>query len=285
MSKLEVKPENHKIFIFNKVFEFAAAKQQAEKKKLSAFGMFAKFNPLKRPTDETVLLKDQILRYEPFWFIASKRTLDYSCVVTYPIAVHNPHATGVSIDQSNQDAEIYPVIRQQDKSKIDVKVIEHCHRSIEFSNHFDGLKREIKPRTLADYIAKFNHEEVQQVELENCLQPLLSVDELTSMVRSELQNQIINATSIERDAEEITSLYLYFRPVYAFEYHWSTADKVGVIEVDGLTGEILENGHWFKGTFDQTFTRDNLIELSAELASTMVPGGGTAIKIATKIIN
>ena len=286
MSKLEVKPENHKIFVFSKVFEFASAKQQAEKKKLNAFGTLAKINPFSRnrPSDETVLLKDQMLRYEPFWYVASKRQLDYTCEVTYSIPVHNPHAIGVSVKEDQSSGEDYPVIRQQDKSKIDLAVVEKCHRSIVYASHFDGLKREIKTKTLVDYIHKFNHEEVQQVELDNVLQPLVSVDGLTSVVRSELQNQVINATKIEHDFEEITSLYLYFRPVYAFEYHWSAADKVGVIEVDGLTGEIIENGNWFKNTFESTFTRDNLIELSAELATTIVPGAGTAVKIASKII-
>lgn len=283
MSKLEAKPENHKIFIFNKVFEFASAKQQAEKKKLNAFGLF-KFNPFNRPTDETVLLKDQILRYEPFWYVASKRQLDYTCEVTYAIPVHNPHAVAVSTKTDEPEHAAYPIIRQQDKSKIDLQVMEHCHRSIEYASHFDGLKRGIKIKALTEYIQKFAHEEVQQVELENVLKPLLSVDQLTSVVRSELQNQVINATTIEQDIEEITALYLYFRPVYAFEYHWSTADKVGVIEVDGLTGEIIENGNWFKNSFESTFTRDNLIELSAELATMVVPGGGTVVKIASKMM-
>ena len=285
MSKLEVKPENHRIFVFKKIFEFDSAKQQAEKKKLKAFGILAKFNPLKRPTDDTVLLKDQILRYEPFWFVESKRSVNYSCVVTYSIPVHNKHAISITIDQSEISDQAYPVMRQQDKSKIDVQVVEGCHRTIEYSNYLDGLKREIKKSVFIDYIKKFEHSAVEKVDVENVLQPLLSLDSLTSLVRSELQNQIINATHIQDDAEEITSLYLYFRPVYAFEYYWSSADKIGVIEVDGLTGEIIENGSWFKNTFDQTFTRENLIELSAELASTVVPGTGTVIKIASKVMN
>lgn len=285
MSKLEVKRESQKIFVFKKIFEFESAKQQAEKKKLNAFGLFAKFNPLKRPTEETVLLGNQILRYEPFWFVSSKRTVKYTCVVTYPIPVHNPHATSVSIKAEEKSEQAYPVMRQQDKSKIDVQVVENCHRIIDFSDYLDGLKREIKPYVFTDYIKKFEHTEVEEVDEDNALQPLVSLDSLTSMVRSSLQNQVINASNIEEDSEEITSLYLYFRPVYAFEYHWSTADKIGVIEVDGLTGEIIENGNWFKNTFDQTFTRDNLIDLTAELASTVVPGGGTVVKIASKVIN
>ncbi|WP_374665461.1 hypothetical protein [Acinetobacter sp.] len=285
MSKLEVRRESQKIFIFKKIFEFESAKQQAEKKKLNAFGMFAKFNPLKRPTEESVLLSKQILRYEPFWYVASKRTVNYTCVVTYPVPVHNPHATSIQIDNNIPAGQAYPVMRQLDKAKIDVQVVEKCHRTIEFSEYLDGLKREIKPLVFNDYLKKFEYTEVNEVDVENALKPLLSLDSLTSLVRSTLQNQIINASNIEDDSEEITSLYLYFRPVYAFEYHWSNADKIGVIEVDGLTGEIIENGNWFKNTFDQTFTRDNLIDLTAELASTVVPGGGTVIKIASKVMN
>lgn len=284
MSKLEVRQENHKIFVFKKIFEFESAKQQAEKKKLNAFGMFAKFNPLKRPTEETVLLSNQILRYEPFWFVASKRTINYNCSVTYPVPIHNPNAVTIVIKNAENE-QLYPVMRQHEKAKIDVQVTEKCHRVIEYSTYLDGLKRELKSTVFTDYIKKFAHDEVDAVALENVLQPLLSLDSLTGMVRSELQNQVINASNIEDDFEEITSLYLYFRPVYAFEYHWSAADKIGVIEVDGLTGEIIENGNWFKNTFDQAFTRDNLVELTAELASTFVPGGGTVIKIASKVIH
>lgn len=283
MSKLEVKPENHKIFVFKKIFEFDSAKQQAEKKKLNAFGIFAKFNPLKRPTDESVILKNHMLRYEPFWYVSSSRIIDFTCLNTYQVPVSNPYATVVMIKSDHANLEQYPVTRQQDRLRIDVQVIECCHQVIEYSNYFDGLNREIKPTVLESYVKKFGTTEVEKVEIENPLQPLLSVDTLTTKVRAELQNQMITASSIQEDSEEITALYLYFRPVYAFEYHWG--DKIGILEVDGLTGEIIENGNWFKDTFDQTFTRDNLIELSAELASTVVPGGGTVIKIASKVIS
>ena len=280
MSKLEVKPENHKIFVFKKIFEFDSAKQQAEKKKINAFGMFAKYNPLKRPNDETVVLKDQMLRYEPFWYVSSRRSLDYTCLNTYQVAVNNPYASSVVLKSESDHA--YPITRQQDRLHIDVPVIENCHRVIEYANYFDALNRDTKAATLQSYVKKFSTTEVEKVEIEHPLQPLLSLDSLTTKVRAELQNQMITASSIQDDSEEITALYLYFRPVYAFEYTWF--DKIGIIEVDGLTGEIIENGHWFKDTLEGTFTRDHLIELSAELASTVVPGGGTMVKIASKVI-
>ncbi len=65
-----------KIFVFDEVFPFRAAQEQAEKKKLSAFGMLAKFNPLNRPRDETVQLSRQEMRLEPFWHIVAQRSID-----------------------------------------------------------------------------------------------------------------------------------------------------------------------------------------------------------------
>ena len=47
-------------------------------------------------------------------------------------------------------------------------------------------------------------------------------------------------------AVAIEKAHLYYRPVFAFEFAWTTEDKIGVIEVDGLTGEVIENGKWFK---------------------------------------
>ena len=59
----------------------------------------------------------------------------------------------------------------------------------------------------------------------------------------------------------------------------SSADKVGVIEVNGLTGEVNEDGRWFKEKLDKILTRDMLIEASSELAGAFVPGGGLAVKL------
>lgn len=43
----------------------------------------------------------------------------------------------------------------------------------------------------------------------------------------------------------LKKIHLFFVPVFAFEYVWTVGDKIGVIEVNGLTGEISENGQWY----------------------------------------
>ncbi|HOI67894.1 MAG TPA: hypothetical protein PLD03_14985, partial [Thiomonas arsenitoxydans] len=81
----------------------------------------------------------------------------------------------------------------------------------------------------------------------------------------------------------VERLHLYWRPVFAFEFIWSTADKRGVIEVNGLTGEVSENGQWFKDKLSKVMTREMLLDAGCELAGAVVPGGGIAVKIIGKL--
>ena len=79
-----------KIFVFDEVYPLRAAQEQAEKKKLSAFGMMAKFNLLNSPKEDTVQLSRQELRLEPFLHVVAMRSVDCRCQLTYQVPVHNP---------------------------------------------------------------------------------------------------------------------------------------------------------------------------------------------------
>jgi len=93
-------------------------------------------------------------------------------------------------------------------------------------------------------------------------------------VRQSLAAEVINAHEFQEDLITIEKIHLYYRPVFAFEFAWTTEDRGGVIEVDGLTGEVVENGQWFKEKLQAITTRDMLFELGAELAGAFVPGAG-----------
>ncbi|MEY4578924.1 MAG: hypothetical protein RL701_3627 [Pseudomonadota bacterium] len=56
-----------------------------------------------------------------------------------------------------------------------------------------------------------------------------------------------------------------------------------MIEVDGLTGEVIENGQWFKDKIDKVLTREMLVELGAEAAGALLPGAGFAVKVLDRL--
>lgn len=268
----------NKIFVFDEVYPLRAAQEQAEKKKLGAFGMLTKLNPFNRPKEDTVQLSRQELRLEPFWHMVAKRSIDYTCQLTYPVAVNNPYAQSLQIED-----KVYEVTRQKEKARIEFVATEHCHRKISFDRLMDGMHREIKPAVFESLINKFKYTEVEQVDRPELLKPLLSLSAAQQIVMAGLNSEAVSASEIQLDVIEFERTLMYIRPVFAFEFRWTTADKVGVIEVDGLTGEVVENGRWFKDKVNEILTREMLIDVGAEMAGVVVPGGGAAVKFLAKL--
>ncbi|MFA8393995.1 hypothetical protein ACEPUD_28220 [Burkholderia ubonensis] len=266
------------IFEFDAVYPERAAQEQADKKKLNAFGMFARFNPLKHPKDDTVLAGQSVLRYEPFWKVEAIRTVDYTCQVNYPITILNPYARQVSLSDCDFD-----VIDSAEKRKIEIPAIEHCIRSLKVGAFRDALERDIPGSTLSAYLAKYAHHEVVAMDNPEALRPKLTIVSVVQETLAQLQGQAINATEIVNDETVFYALCLYYRPVYAFEFIWSAGDRRGVIEVNGLTGETDENGEWFREKLDRVLTKEMLIEAASELAGALVPGGGFVVKAISRI--
>jgi hypothetical protein len=267
-----------RVFVFDLVYPMSAAAEQARQKKLGAFGLMAKINPFKRPRDETVLQTKEVLRYEPFWHIVSTREVDYSREIVYPVEIGNAYANKVVIDGKE-----YSIAEQGGKRTISLPSVEFSHRKIDYAEHLDGLSRVLKKGALANYISKYKVQEQDVLELPEAIVPQLRLPMLLQRMRQALSAEVINAHEFQEDLTTVEKVHLYYRPVFAFEFIWTTEDKLGVIEVDGLTGEVIENGEWFKEKLAAVTTREMLFEMGSELAGALIPGGGTAVKVIEKI--
>ena len=267
----------YRILYFEEVYPSRAAEEQAEKSKLAAFGTLARLNPLNRPKVDTVRLSKWELRYEPFWHLVARREVDYLHEAVYPVQIANPYARKVEI--AGTTFEIIP--NSSSKPSIDVQLQEFCHRKIDVVVHQDGLKRGIKPAKLQSYIDRYKAAERNQLDVEGTVPPQLPFNAAVQIVKAKLAAEPIDAHSIQGDATEFTTAHLYFRPVFAFEYNWN--NKLGVIEIDGLTGEVIENGEWFREKVDIMMSREMMFELGAEVASAVIPGSGYAVKLLNKV--
>ncbi|MEL6616691.1 MAG: hypothetical protein AAFQ43_13195, partial [Bacteroidota bacterium] len=87
-----------KILVFEEVYPARAAQEQADRKKLNAFGKLARFGLINRPQEDTVSLEKWELRYEPFWHVAAQREVDYIHETTYSVPVDDVHALSVELD-------------------------------------------------------------------------------------------------------------------------------------------------------------------------------------------
>ncbi|MGJ0318618.1 hypothetical protein NG767_07710 [Aliarcobacter cryaerophilus] len=284
MNTLKILEDAKKVYIFEPVYDISAATEQANKKKLDAFGMMAKFNILNKPKDEAVHAARSELRYEPFWFIDSNRKIDYKLLLERKLDVDDEYATSILIDGKNY--EIFEDSKKSfvsnDKRYSTLNVQYNCNREIKYKTYIDGLGRNIKSENYEKLFKNSNYKfkEVEDLtNIDNIINPTFSFSSAIEEMKNSLLREKIISHEILTDDAIVDKIYLYFRPVYAFEFIWSNENKVGIIEIDGLNGEISEKGVWLKERVSKVMTRDMFFDIGGEIANGMVPGGGVVVKM------
>ena len=284
MNTLKILEDAKKVYIFEPVYDISAATEQANKKKLDAFGMMAKFNILNKPKDEAVHAARSELRYEPFWFIDSNRKVDYKLLLERKLDVDDEYATSILID--GKDYEIFEDSKKSfvsnDKRYSTLNVQYNCNREIKYKTYIDGIGRNIKSENYEKLFKNSNYKfkEVEDLtNIDNIINPTFSFSSAIEEMKNSLLREKIISHEILTDDAIVDKIYLYFRPVYAFEFIWSNENKVDIIEIDGLNGEISEKGVWLKDRVSKVMTRDMFFDIGGEIANGMVPGGGVVVKM------
>ena len=284
MNTLKILEDAKKVYIFEPVYDISAATEQANKKKLDAFGMMAKFNILNKPKDEAVHAARSELRYEPFWFIDSNRRVDYKLLLERKLEVDDEYANSILID--GKTYEIFEDSKKSfvsnDKRYSTLNVQYNCNREIKYKTYIDGLGRNIKSENYEKLFKNSNYKfkEVEDLtNIDNIINPTFSFSSAIEEMKNSLLREKIISHEILTDDAIVDKIYLYFRPVYAFEFIWSNENKVGIIEIDGLNGEISEKGVWLKDRVSKVMTRDMFFDIGGEIANGMVPGGGVVVKM------
>ena len=288
MNTLKILEDAKKVYIFEPVYDISAATEQANKKKLDAFGMMAKFNILNKPKDEAVHAARSELRYEPFWFIDSNRIVDYKLLLERKLEVDDEYANSILID--GKTYEIFEDSKKSfvsnDKRYSTLNVQYNCNREIKYKTYIDGLGRNIKSENYEKLFKNSNYKfkEVEDLtNIDNIINPTFSFSSAIEEMKNSLLREKIISHEILTDDAIVDKIYLYFRPVYAFEFIWSNENKVGIIEIDGLNGEVSEKGVWLKDRVSKVMTRDMFFDIGGEIANGMVPSGGVVVKMIDKM--
>ena len=284
MNTLKILEDAKKVYIFEPVYDISAATEQANKKKLDAFGMMAKFNILNKPKDEAVHAARSELRYEPFWFIDSNRIVDYKLLLERKLEVDDEYANSILID--GKTYEIFEDSKKSfvsnDKRYSTLNVQYNCNREIKYKTYIDGLGRNIKSENYEKLFKNSNYKfkEVEDLtNIDNIINPTFSFSSAIEEMKNSLLREKIISHEILTDDAIADKIYLFFKPVYAFEFIWSNENKVGIIEIDGLNGEVSEKGVWLKDRVSKVMTRDMFFDIGGEIANGMVPGGGVVVKM------
>ncbi|MGZ6271929.1 MAG: hypothetical protein ACXWPJ_07655, partial [Candidatus Limnocylindrales bacterium] len=103
-----------------------------------------------------------------------------------------------------------------------------------------------------------------------------------SFVVRQLLAQMLKPVQADTVTEESLTLEktdLYYRPLWAFEFHWKPKDRRGVVELDAVTGR-MRAGESLMPKLTRMVTRDALFDIGADTVGLLVPGGGIAVKVA-----
>jgi len=272
---MDVNIAEEKAYYFNDQLTAQGAREKALEKKIDAFGAMARF--IQRPKTEEIELSYSEKRYEPFWYVSACATYIYERTQKYRVPLADPAVKRVTI--SGQD-----LTPQKEKDSLGVTLagVEHCEDITSKQIYLDGVTS-----TKVDYAPymKYAASEIPDLaafapEGAIIVPPQVRI---AQVVREQVQSlmKVVQADKIITEAIEIDHVALYFRPIYAFEYHWVTKDRKQIVEFDGLTGALRTEGKAMRGGgLKKMIDNDLLFDLSSEAINLVVPGGAIAIKLA-----
>jgi hypothetical protein len=90
-------------------------------------------------------------------------------------------------------------------------------------------------------------------------------------------------SELEYEVKE-TSIALFFRPVYAFEYLWRSKQKTQSLEIDGVTAESRTTSTSVGSRVSRRLSKELLFDIGADAVDLLVPGGGIALKVGRAVI-
>ncbi|MGN6729814.1 MAG: hypothetical protein ACTHJG_08280 [Rhodanobacteraceae bacterium] len=261
-----------KICVFDDVYNDVSARAQAEHEKAGAFGMLARMKLWDRPKDTDITLAKSEKRYEPFWLANAARRTVYKRKTTYKLRIE--HADAVAVELLGQKLDV------DARRELQLPALEHCERVTALSEYFDGLHRPASEKLLADFAGNYTLREVTDSSEPHFIAPTITAASILQQVKSRLSAPV-EADQIDSDEIDLRALNLLYRPVYAFQFAWK--DKLGVIEIDGLSGRVNKEGSMLGNAVRKLGSRDALFDLGADFAGMVLPGGTIMVKLIDKL--
>ena len=233
---------------------------------------------LQRPKADDIELVASQRRLEPFWHIGCTALYVYDRSHDYTVPASGPQVREVTVQ-----SERYPVTPS---GSFVFRALEHCREEIRQALFLDGVTG-AAVADAAGIIGGQRHEVADLEALAAESDILVPPEQRASFVVRQLLAGVLKplqADSVTEESITFEQIDLYFRPWWAFEFHWKPKDKRGVLEMDAVTGEI-RNSQALMATLSRKVSKDMLFDIGAETVSLLVPGGGIAVKVAKMAID
>lgn len=274
--EFRIAPE--RVFVLTSTLSWDAAKEKAWGQKASVFGTLSSL--VFRPAADDVQITKSELRYEPFWHIACQSELEYEVKETLTLPLKHQGAQWVALD-------VAPDTHLEVKDgNLQLPGLTRCRESHRKESVVDGMTGKPRPDLTPNLSRAMT--ELREVDSFAPADAVVWAPEFRSsfLVRQEL-SQLMTAVQADRiitDVVDVTSLALFFRPVYAFEYLWRSKQKTQSMELDGVTGESKTSSTGVGSRVSRRLSKELLFDIGADAVDLLVPGGGIAMKVGRAVI-
>lgn len=237
---------------------------------------------LQRPKPDDIALVASQRRVEPFWHVAGRARYVYDRTRDYTVAPSGAEVRSVVLNDTE-----YPVSEAGKGGRgFHLEVLEHCREDVTDELFVDGLTGEPSPDA-----ASIRGGPADEVEAPAALATegtiVIAPEHRASFVVRQLLARMLKPVQADTVLEEVLTFEhsdLYYRPIWAFEFHWGPKDKTGVLEVDALTGQLRQAAS-LTSHMTKLISRDALFDIGADTIGLLVPGGSIAVKVARAAID
>lgn len=268
---IQLAPE--RILALDEQVAFDEIRQRVMDRRTSAFGGgLGAF--LQRAKPEEVTLQQTQRRLEPMWHVRCSARYVYERTREYSVV-----ASGPEVKEVEMNGATYPVADSGRHFRLPMR--EHCKEEFTLEHYTDGVTGNIVPDGAT--VARGSSTEIGDpatLTADGTL--LIPPEHRASFVIRKLIAEMMKPVQADAVSEEALALErtdLYYRPVYAFEFLWTTKAKSGVVEIDAVTGQVRQAASLISGVKGMV-SRDALFDLGADAAGLLIPGGSIAIKVA-----
>lgn len=277
---MEIELAEQRLFALRETLPLEELTQRAMDRRMNAISSGIS-SLLQRPKPEDVLLLGSERRLEPFWHVAGRGRYVYDRAREYSVPVVSSEVRGVTV--SGTDA---PVMDSGRARAFTITVMEHCVEEPAAEIFVSGVTGNPVPDGAS--VARGVSDEVAEPEtLAADGTVVVPPEQRASFVVRSLLGELMKPVQADAVLEErmlVERIDLYYRPVRAFEFYWKPRDKRGVVEVDGLTGQVTIASS-LSANIAKVLTRENVFDIGADAAGLLIPGGSIAVKVARVAID
>jgi hypothetical protein len=273
---VDVQITGQRVFALDERLSFEDIRQRAMDKRTTAFGGGIG-GLLQRPKSDDVVLVASQRRVEPFWHISCRARYVYDRTRDYTVPTSAGDVRAVSVGGQ----EIVVASSGRAGPSFGLTVLEHCREEFVDELYVEG----VSGAAFADGAGLAGGARTEVMDLAglaaNDTVVVAPEHRASSVVRQLLAKMLrpLQADTVSEEALHIEALELFYRPVWAFEFHWTTKDRRGVVEVDALTGQSTQAAS-LAGQLTRVISKEALFDIGADTIGLLVPGGSIAVKVA-----